>query len=111
MVHSNPDPDAGKLVLRGGQEVRFKPDHSLEEGGEDVGDVAEGDGEGLASAVRPGEEGEVAVLALRDVGGADAGGGHQAEEVVHVILAGDGVEGGVLTRSPAAPLRCRGTGS
>merc|ERR1719320_2215871 len=54
---------------------------------QDAGDLWEGEGEGVGAAVEPGVEGEHAVLAIGEVGGAEEVAG-TGEELVTIIVTG-----------------------
>merc|ERR1711862_354080 len=84
----HPDVKAGHLgsvsVLHSGVSIVGS---SGQEGDQDAGDLWEGEGEGVGAAVEPWVEGEHAVLAIREVGGAQEVAG-TGEELVPVIVTG-----------------------
>jgi hypothetical protein len=85
VIKSSPDPDADQLVPGRAEDVGLGVDCSLKEGEEEVGDRLDGsDDEGFSATVDSGKEREGAVLALREVGGAQEGGelGQQGVGVV-----------------------------
>ena len=89
MVDGSPDPETGEDLAGGIGDGGLGPDGALEEGGEDGRDSIDGsEDEGLSAAVDSGAEGQGALLALGEVGGAQGGGAH-GEESVAVVRAVD----------------------
>ena len=74
VVHGHPDPDARKELPSSISDGRLGPDDALQEGEKDAGDVLKGsDDERVATTVDAGQQGKLALLALGEVGGAQAG--------------------------------------
>ena len=92
MVDGSPDPETGEGLASGIGDSGLGPDCALEEGGEDVRDSVDvSEDEGISAAVDSGAEGQGALLALGEVGGAQGGGAHGEESVAVVRAAGDQV--------------------